>query len=198
MRPRLSVGSLSTPRCLRKGFATSCSYPGLLDFRQPTYTEAIATQGAKQGRQHRQSLIGVEVPPLFKVLRRSPDERRGTQRAPRLELLTLGVGPFQAAAQRIEIQAKELGVFSRVHAYTNFSFITPRDEQRYAQHLHAWRQGRARIAGFGWWKPVLCRRHLAATPKKTGLLAFSDAGSWLLLHSLPTWLELLKAMRHFD
>eukprot|EP00929_Paragymnodinium_shiwhaense_P093855 TRINITY_DN5416_c0_g1_i6.p1 TRINITY_DN5416_c0_g1~~TRINITY_DN5416_c0_g1_i6.p1 ORF type:complete len:435 (+),score=86.62 TRINITY_DN5416_c0_g1_i6:773-2077(+) len=197
VREHLSAGSLSLPRCLWEGYATSCSYPGVVEMRQPSYQEILATKGVNYAMRYRRPPEEV-APPVLRVLRRSPAERLGKPSRATLQLLTLGVGPFAKAAQRIKAQAMALGMFTHVHTYENFSFVTSGDERRYAKHLQAWRLGEARIAGFGWWKPVLCRRHLSVLPKKTGLLAFSDAGSFLLPSSLPSWQELIRAMRHFD
>merc|ERR1712113_1101061 len=82
----------------------------------------------------------------------------------------------------------------------DFSWVSEKDEEVYRDHLYAWRNHGARIAGFGWWKPVLCRRHLSSDdlPWRTGLLAFSDAGSILELPSAPSWRETLSAMRNYD
>merc|ERR1711860_23737 len=79
--------------------------------------------------------------------------------APVAHFLTLGAGAYTGAARRISQEARNLGVFTEVHNYTRFNFITPKEEHDWAQHLRAWREHGARIAGYGWWKPVLCQRH---------------------------------------
>ncbi|CAK0832363.1 unnamed protein product [Prorocentrum cordatum] len=128
-----------------------------------------------------------------------PEPARGTL-APAAHLVTLGVGRFAAAPARLRSEALSLGVFGEVHAYTNFSWVAGREAEVWSRHMDAWREGRSRIAGFGWWKPVLCRRHLEAPalPHRSGVVVFSDAGSELEPVSARAWQEALVALQRFD
>jgi len=140
------------------------------------------------------------VPPPTWVTDRGPVVRAvPAPRRPRgpAHLLTLGVGPFAGSARRLRRQALELRVFQQVHSYTNFSFAEEPAFRRWRGHLAAWREHRAPIAGYGWWKPVLCLRHLRRLPAEEGILVFSDAGSLLPASLAESWQEALLAMRRF-
>merc|ERR1711937_222227 len=64
--------------------------------------------------------------------------------------------------------------------------------------MHAWNHNSARVAGFGWWKPVLCRKHLSSLPSDDGLLVFSDAGNAFQQSSTDSWKQVFDVMHHFD
>jgi len=171
--------------CLNAGHASTCAHRGV-SFRPPTGFDALPAD--------ERPLELSRDPVVWPVPR-----PRGTL-APAAHLVTLGVGRFAAAPARLRSEALSLGVFGEVHAYTNFSWVAGREAEVWSRHMDAWREGRSRIAGFGWWKPVLCRRHLEAPalPHRSGVVVFSDAGSELEPVSARAWQEALVALQRFD
>lgn len=114
--------------------------------------------------------------------------------------VTLGVGDFASAAKRLHAEASDLGLFAEAYVHTDFSFLDAPESDVWARHLTAWQHFGARIAGFGWWKPALCRRYLASDslPARSGLLVYSDAGSRIDKLSAGAWRSALVAMQRFD
>jgi len=183
--PARGNGGGGGARCLVEGAATTCSYPGVA-FRTPDMSDILVSRG--------QSVEVRERPPIFWSLAH-PHPQVSALVA---HLLTLGIGPYATAAEILQGEARALGIFNEVHAYTDFSFLSASEENLWRRHLDAWLHRQAKIAGFGWWKPVLCRHHLNRLPPSTGLLIFSDAGSRLEPVSAPSWRAALSVMRRFD
>jgi len=184
------LGEPSRPSCLREGYATSCSFPERTAFRQADLYDLLVSQGQ-----------GHKLPPRYRppLLWQLPMPR-ATAKRPRMEFLTLGVGTYVDSVAKLANEAQALGVFDAIHTYTDFTFLSELEEQRWEKHIRAYRETGARIAGYGWWKPVLCRRHLRAPsllPGK-GMLVFSDSGSMLEMESKDSWHALSLAMRSYD
>ncbi|CAE8622874.1 unnamed protein product [Polarella glacialis] len=181
-------GSSSRAACLIEGYATTCSFPGIA-FRVPDWHDNQLAMGKGA------SLPKRARPPLLWQL--PAVSLRATR--PRLELLTLGVGTYKSSVAQLVADAGALDVFDAVHAFSDFSFLSEDERQRWERHLRAWREG-ARIAGYGWWKPFLCRKLLssASLASGRGLLVFSDAGSRLEPESAASWQSLAFAMRSYD
>lgn len=177
-------------RCLDKDYATTCSFPDV-QFRRPDSRDVANTKG-------KWNIVDPHRDPIVR-LSRYPTNRRFLEASVTL-FLTLGVGAYALAAEALKQQAMDLNVFTKVHSHTNFDFATKHEMRVFAKHLDAWTTRRAPIAGFGWWKPVICRHHLqsAELPLTKGTLVFSDAGSFLEPVSRPPWTALLEAMRLYD
>merc|ERR1712190_638781 len=108
--------------------------------------------GESQGKR----VSGAEHRPRLPIMTASRQPHPRAKQAV-THLLSLGAGPFAAAVDRLAAEAKLLEVFSAVHTYRDFSWVSDLDKETYRDHLQAWRNHGAKIAGFGWWKPVLCR-----------------------------------------
>jgi len=178
-------------RCLSKAYATTCSFPDV-KFRAAVPRDIHNTRGLLH-------IVDVHRDPIAQLWR-YPGKRHPEGDAYLAHFLTLGVGAYIAAAERLRRQAVQLNVFGKVHAHTNFDFATEHNRNVFAEHLRAWKKQNARIAGFGWWKPVLCKHHLESLelPSAKGMLVYSDAGSVLELVSKSPWVALLDAMRFYD
>jgi len=184
--PLREGGGPGGAQCLDRSFASTCFHPGVY-VRPHVYWDTL------EGQQLPVPHGWVESRGPF--LRALPAPRR--PRGP-AHFLTLGVGSFEGSARRLRVEALELGVFDEVFSYTNFSFARGPRFKPWQGHLTAWRERRARIAGFGWWKPALCRRHLRRLPAREGVLVYSDAGTVLPASLAETWREALAVMRRFD